>query len=58
MCRICVEWNMGMLSNKEALKNALEMSRSPSANDEDTLHYAEVIEKALEKLLTDETSEN
>lgn len=55
MCRICVEWEMGKLTSKEAFKNLGEAINS-SNSDTDRDHLFEVSEKILSKEVP--TSEN
>lgn len=45
MCRVCVEWEAGKLTSKEALRNLGEMF----SDEEDRTHLFEASEKILNK---------
>lgn len=47
MCLVCSQWQLGKLSNKEALSNLGEMIVSGGKTD----HYYEVVDKIMEKEL-------
>ena len=46
MCLVCVEWQAGKLTSKEALSAVGELINSES---EDSTHYYEVVEKIMDK---------
>lgn len=48
MCLICVDWEKGGLTSKEALRNLGEYINT-SDKDEDKEHYFGVVEKILDK---------
>jgi hypothetical protein len=46
MCIVCLEWEKGKLTSREALRNLGEMI---AADSKDTEHYLKVSEKILDK---------
>ena len=51
MCIVCVEWNKGNLTSKEAMRNLGEMigMKGEADLDPDIRHYYEAVEKILDK---------
>lgn len=45
MCIVCVEWQAGKLTSKEALKNLGELIKTEDAKD----HYFLAVDKILDK---------
>lgn len=56
MCIVCKDWNLGLLTNKEASRNLAEMTLDGFKTDEEWHHFIEVIEmiqeNEIEKLTT------
>jgi len=49
MCKVCVEWEMGKLTNKEALNILGELIGESTADSKRHKHYYGVVEKILDK---------
>lgn len=59
MCLVCVEWQSGKLTNKEALRNLGEMIRVEDRdNGEDNGHYYKVVDDIMDKELGVSTSDS
>lgn len=54
MCIVCVEWQAGKLTNKEALRNLGEMI----STQQDNSHYYGVVDKIMEKELPSSDLDN
>lgn len=48
MCKVCVEWESGKLTNKEALSALGEMIKN-AKDDKKSKHYFKVVENILDK---------
>ena len=48
MCKVCVEWEAGKLTNKEALNALGEMIKS-TEDEKKSKHYYSVVDKVLDK---------
>ena len=49
MCKICVDWEMGKMTNEEAWRNLREFAREETVTDQDMSHFFEVAERLKEK---------
>lgn len=49
MCIICLDWQKGKLTNKEAIRNAWEITRFGDLTDEEIDHYKEVMSRAADQ---------
>lgn len=47
MCKVCVEWEAGKLTNKEALDSLGTLIKSSKRKE--SLHYLSVVDKILDK---------
>ena len=47
MCKICIDWEKGKMTSKEALRAAGEIMYG--TNEENAMHAAEVVEKVMSK---------
>lgn len=48
-CLICTEWQLGKLTNEEAMRNLMESYKENDQNSEENIHYLEALEKVLDK---------
>lgn len=51
MCIVCVDWQAGKLTNKEALRNLGEMINTTDLDKEKVAHYFATVDKIMEKEL-------
>lgn len=56
MCVVCLDWEKGKLTSKEALRNLGEMIQS-SSKEEEAVHYFEVVEKIMDKEVPEVSSD-
>lgn len=49
MCKICLEWELGKLTNQEARRNLGEMINVGADSEEESLHYWELMEKLIDE---------
>lgn len=51
MCKICSEWELGKLTNTEAMQNLGEVlgNQDENLSDPEITHYYEVLEKIIDK---------
>lgn len=57
MCVICLEWQKGKLTDKEALRAFAEMANLDPNEAKPDYHYYEMIDKILDKDETFDTEE-
>lgn len=59
MCRVCSEWELGKLTNKEALRNLGELIQAEDRdNGEDNGHYYLVVDKIMDDELGESASDD
>lgn len=59
MCLVCSEWELGKLTNKEALRNLGELIRAEDRdNGEDNGHYYQVVDKIMDDELGESSSDD
>lgn len=51
MCKICVDYTLGHLTAKEAIRNASEVVQALSIHDERYPHMVEVMDKMADKVI-------
>lgn len=56
MCIVCVEWQAGKLTNKEALRNLGEMIKTDDGDD--SSHYYGVVDKIMDNELPSDSSDD
>lgn len=56
MCIVCIEYNKGKLTYKEAFRNIREVSEN--ANEEELRHFSEVIDKIVNDEVKRQIEEN
>lgn len=49
MCKVCIQWEKGKLTDKEAIRTSGEMIQSFENDEETVQHYWDLVNKILDK---------